>query len=290
MTQPQPQFAVVTDGGTDIFPQLHHDIPLAPFWLNIGSDTHRVNEYDAHDLIALMKAGSVQTTTSQPTPQDWARAIGEAGAGGLPVLALTISRGLSGSIVSLEQALALVPDIPVTIHDSRTVMGGQALQVHVAVEASRRGETLPTALEWLRQTYEESETYITIETLEYLRRGGRIGRVAATLGGLLNLKPVIIVDKKEAIYHNLARVRSYKGAIAAIGEQITKRFGEGTPLRVALVHGAVPEDADYLLEQLKTRHPIVWSDKTLVNPVLLSHVGPRSLGLGVAAHHWVWER
>lgn len=291
MNLPQPQFGVVTDGGTDFFPQLHHTVPLAPLSLTFGSETHKVNEIAPDTFFRLLEQSTHHPTTSQPTPQDWAQALEAAsGPNRLPVLAITISRGLSGSITSLEQARALIPEVPLTIHDSRTLSGGQALQLHVAVEAAKRGESMETALAWLRETYQESETYFTIETLEYLRRGGRIGRVMATLGGLLNLKPLITVDKEEAIYHNLGRARSYKGAMEAMATQITKRYGEGTPLRTAIMHGNHPEDADYLLSQIKQRHPVLWSDTTMVNPVLLVHTGPRAIGLGVAPGKWIWER
>ncbi|MDL2345351.1 DegV family protein [Deinococcus sp. MIMF12] len=289
MTQ-NAKFAVVTDGGLDAFTDLRNAVPVAPFSLNFGDRSYRMGEITREWLFRELQTNPAHPTSSQPTPQDWAEAYQQAGAGGLPVLALTISAGLSGSRNAAEQALALVPGVNVTIHDTRTLSAAQAFQVHAAVTAAERGESLETALDWLRRTHEETELYFTIETLEYLRRGGRIGRVQATLGGLLNLKPVITVDKEAAIYTNVGRARSYKGAIEAVAAQVTARHGEGTPLRLGLLYGSVREDADTLLAAIQARHPVVWSGFAGVNPVLNVHTGPRALGVAAAPGGWVWEK
>jgi DegV family protein with EDD domain len=285
-----PRFAVATDGGLDAFPDLSNAVPVAPFSVNFGSVSYRTHEISREKLFEELRTNPAHPTSSQPTPQDWAEAYTRAGAGGKPVLALTISAGLSGSRNAAEQARAVVADVPVTIHDTRTLSAGQAFQVHAAVSAAERGESLETALEWVRQTAEETELYFTIETLEYLRRGGRIGRVQATLGGLLNLKPVITVDRVTGAYTNVGRARSYKGAIEAVAAQVTAKYGEGTPLRLGLLYGSVREDADALLEAVRARHPVIWAGFAGVNPVLNVHTGPRALGVAAAPGPWVWDR
>lgn len=285
-----PQFAVATDGGLDAFEDLSNAVPVAPFSVNFGSVSYRMDEITREALYRELQSNPVHPTSSQPTPQDWAQAYTRAGEGRLPVLALTVSAGLSGSRNAAEQALALTPDAPVTIHDTRTISAAQAFEVHAAASAAERGETLETALDWVRRTHEETELYFTIETLEYLRRGGRIGRVQATLGGLLNLKPVITVDRATGAYTNVGRARSYKGAIEAVATQLTARYGEGTPLRLGLLYGSVREDADTLLEAVKARHPVVWAGFAGVNPVLNVHTGPRALGVAAAPGPWPWER
>lgn len=285
-----PRFAVVTDGGLDAFAGLGNDVPVAPFSLNFGDRSYRMDQVTHEWLYRELATNPLHPTSSQPTPQDWASGYRQAGQGGLPVLALTISSGLSGSRNAAEQARTVAPEIPVTIHDTRTLSAAQAFQVHAAVTAAGRGETPGTALDWVRRTHEETELYFTIETLEYLRRGGRIGRVQATLGGLLNLKPVITVDKQAATYTNVGRARSYRGAIEAVAAQVTGRYSEGTPLRLGLLYGSVREDADALLAAVKARHPVVWAGFAAVNPVLNVHTGPRALGVAAAPGNWVWER
>ncbi|MDV6374921.1 DegV family protein [Deinococcus arenicola] len=282
------QFAVATDGGLDAYEGLNNAVPVAPFSVNFGDKSYRTDEISRADLFKELQTNPQHPTSSQPTPQEWADAIKAAA---VPqVLAVTISAGLSGSSNAADQARTVLDGVDVRLHDSGTLSAAQAFQVHAAQTAALRGESLDTALEWMRAVQQETELYFTIETLEYLRRGGRIGRVQATLGGLLNLKPVITVDKATGAYTNVGRARSYKGGIEAVGKQVTQKYGEGTPLRVGLLYGSVREDADALLEQLKGRHPIVWSGMTGINPVLNVHTGPRALGVAAAPGKWPWER
>ena len=108
----------------------------------------------------------------------------------------------------------------VTIGSVEAWLGDQAWEkgwVEPIRPAAERGESIETALKWMKQVSDETELFFTIDTLEYLRRGGRIGRVQATLGGLLNLKPVIHVDKTTGTYENVGRARSYRAAIEAVG-------------------------------------------------------------------------
>lgn len=281
-------FAVVTDGGMDAEPGLLNDVPVAPFSVNFGDQSYHTHDISRENLFSELESNPVHPTSSQPSPQEWLTAYRAAGMN--DVLAVTISKGLSGSINAAEQAAAMLDGVRVRLHDSGTLSAAQAFQVHAAVTAAQRGESIETAVKWMQAVHAETELYFTIETLEYLRRGGRIGRVQATLGGLLNLKPVITVDKTTGQYTNVGRARSYHGAIDAVCQQVTRVFGAGTPLRVGLLYGNVPEDAPHALNILQSRHPIVWSGATGVNPVLNIHTGPRALGVIAAPGNWPWER
>lgn len=288
-----PHFAVATDGGLDAFEGLNNRVPVAPFSVNFGDKSYRTDEISREDLFRELQTNPQHPTSSQPTPQEWADAVRAAAQDLAPppqVLAITISAGLSGSRNAADQARGVLDGIDMRLHDSGTLSAAQAFQVHAAQTAAAQGESLDTALEWVRAVQKETELYFTIETLEYLRRGGRIGRVQATLGGLLNLKPVITVDKATGTYTNVGRARSYKGGIEAVGQQVTRTYGEGTPLRLGLLYGTVREDTDALLEQLRGRHPIVWSGAVGINPVLNVHTGPRALGVAAAPGNWPWER
>lgn len=287
----KPLFGVATDGGLDAFPTLKNDVPVAPFSLNFGSKSYRMFDLTRDELFRELETNPTHPTSSQPSPQEWVEAFRKAAeqAGSNEVLAVTISSGLSGSYNAAQQAQTLVPELKVTLHDSLTLSAGQAFQVYAAVTAAERGESIETALRWMKTISDQTELYFTVETLEYLRKGGRIGRVAAALGGFLNIKPVINVDKANGTYVNVGRGRSYKGGIEAVVNQVTKKFGEGTPLRVGLLYGSVKEDADTALTLLRAHHPIVWVDAVGINPVLNIHTGPRALGLAAAPGDWPWE-
>lgn len=283
----EPTFDVVSDGGLDRFEGLLNDVPAAPFALNFGAESIVASDLMLDDLFARLRAGGSHPTTSQPTPEQFAVLFR---ASRRPVLAVTISSGLSGSLNSADQALSLATNTPVTLHDARTLSAAQAFQVHAAMTARARGLGMAEAVRWMQQVHEETELYFTIDTLEYLRRGGRIGLVQAKLGSMLNLKPVVTVDKSTGTYTNAARARSWGKAIDAIAQQVTVRFGEGTPLRVALVYGDAHEDAERLQERLRERHELLWSGFARVGVALAVHTGPRAVGLAAAPGAWPWER
>lgn len=280
-------FQVIADGGLDRFEGLQNDVLVAPFALHFGDQSFLAGDLTPAQFYARLRADAHHPTTSQPTPQQFSALY--AAAGEVPVLCVTISSGLSGSKGSAEAARALVPGARVTIHDSRSISAAQAFQVHAAERARSLGHSLDTACAWMRQVAEGTELYFTLDDLSYLQRGGRIGRVAAALGGLLNLKPVIAVDKASGTYQNLARARSWGKAVAALADRVTARFGSGTPLRLGLLYGADRAYAEELLGHLHARHPVLWAGFAAVNPVLGVHIGPKTVGLAAAAGPWPWE-
>lgn len=280
-------FDVVTDGGLDAFGGLLNDVPYAPFTLNFGPESFLANELPRDEFFERLRAGDPHPTTSQPAPEQFAALYREAT---LPLLVITISSGLSGSMNAADQAQALVPDVPVTLHDSRTLSAAQAFQVHAAMTARAQGLDIGAALDWMRRVHDETELFFTIDTLEFLRRGGRIGRVQAALGGMMNLKPIVNVDKTTGTYVNAARARSWPKAIDEIAAQVTGRYGSGTPLRVGLVYGEAEEDAEALLQALRREHPVAWSAAAPVGAALAVHTGPKAVGLAVAPAVWPWEQ
>ena len=282
-----PVFDVVSDGGLDAYPELLNDVPAAPFALNFGPESVVATDMTLDALFGRLRAGGPHPTTSQPTPEQFAELFRAARR---PVLAVTISSGLSGSLNSADQAMSLATNTPVTLHDARTLSAAQAFQVHAAMTARSRGLGMAAAVGWMRQVHEETELYFTIDTLEYLRRGGRIGLVQAKLGSMLNLKPVVTVDKGTGTYTNAARARSWTKAIDAIARQVTERFGEGTPLRVGLVYGDAREDAERLQAGLRERHELLWSGFARVGVALAVHTGPKAVGVAAAPGDWPWER
>ena len=283
----EPQFDVVADHGFDAFPTLENDPIVTPFVVQIGSETHRSTEIPLAELLGRLEDGGPHPSTSQPAPEVYAASYRQATR---PVLAVTVSAALSGSMNAADQARPLAPEVAVTLHDSGTVSAAQSFQVHAAMTARARGHDIDTAVAWMRAVHAETEFYFTIGTLKYLLRGGRIGRVQAALGTMLDMKPIVTVDKKVGAYVTAARARRWKRAVDTIAQQVTTRFGEGTPLRVGLVHGLHTDDAEAVLARIREHHPILWSDLTPTGPALAVHVGPVAVAVAVAPGPWPWEQ
>lgn len=286
-TPSEPRFDVVADHGFDAFPTLANDPIVTPFVVQLGDETRASTEMPLPELLARLDAGGVHPSTSQPAPDAYAERYRAATR---PVLGVTVSSALSGSLNAADQGRALAPEVEVTLHDSGTVSAAQSFQVHAAMTARARGLDLATAIEWMRQVHAETELFFTLGTLVYLQRGGRIGRVMATLGTMLDLKPIITVDKAVGAYATVARARTWGRAIEALARQVTEKFGEGTPLRIGLVHGLHAADAEAVLARIRERHPIVWSGFTPVGPALAVHVGAVAVAVAVAPGPWPWDR
>jgi len=284
---PVARFDVVSDHGFDAFPSLANQPIVTPFIVQIGAKAHRSTEMSLATILGHLEDGGPHPSTSQPAPDVYAERYRQAT---LPVLTITVSSALSGSLNAADQARALTPDVNVTLHDSGTVCAAQSFQVHAAMSARALGHDIATAIEWMRAVHAETEFYFTIATLTYLQRGGRIGRVQATLGTVLDLKPIVTVDKAVGAYVTAARARGWKRAIKTIAARVTARYGEGTPLRIGLVHGLDTDDAEAVLADVAERHPILWSDLTPTGAALAVHVGPTSVALAVAPGPWPWER
>lgn len=284
---PQPHFTVITDGGMDALPDLSNQVPVVPFGLQFGEIKYAMADVTSDWLFEQLKTNPVHPTTTPPTAEEWLKAFESAPTS--DVLAVTASTSLSGSFGAAQQAREMARDKWITLHDSGVISGAQAFQVHAAQVAAQRGESIQTALQWMEKIRLETCFYFTVDTLEYLRRGGRVGRVSAVIGGMMNLKPIVTIDTETGTYIGSGRARSYQGGIEYIVKQITKRYGAGTPLRAAVLHGASPEDADYAFSLLEKSHPLIWTDRTMANPVISVHVGPRALQIVAAPGNWPWE-
>ena len=283
----EPSFHVVTDGACDLPDEMDIDPPRAPLSLAFGDEQFASDELTPAEFYDKLARSPHHPSTSQPAPADFA-ALYRA-ASDKPILSLHISDGLSGTLNAARQALDEVPDAEVHLHDTKTLSVGQAFQVYAACEAARRGESLEVAKRWVERVREATHLLFTIDTLEYLQRGGRIGRVRAALGSLLSLKPVVYVDKETGTYVSVGRARTFPKAIQALVRKVGELVPEGAPLRVAIAYGDDRSEADGLLALLRERFELHWVGFAPIGPTLAVHTGPKALGLCVAAGPWPWE-
>lgn len=281
----EPRFNVVTDGACDVFGDT--EASVVPVHLAFGLEQYDSPGITNTDLYANLRSHAAHPTTSQPSPEEFAARYRELAS--RPILSLHVSSALSGTLNAADQGCKLA-DVDARLIDSKSVSIGLGMQVHVAAMAARLGESLETAAHWVNQTREETRTIFALETLEYLRRSGRIGRTRAVIGNVLNIKPVLEVNRLTGSFETLSRARSFSSATAEIVERLLKWIPERTPIRVALGHGERSQDADHLLELLQAPYPIHWTARTEIGPALAVHSGPRVVGLAVAAGVWPWER
>lgn len=219
--------------------------------------------------------------TAQPSGGLFSEIYKRLAADGERVLSIHISSGLSGTpnAARLGAELAAAQD-RVTVWDTLNLSGGQRFQVLAAALAARAGWSLEQIEARLAELRAHTETVFTLDTLEYLAKGGRIGRVQALAGTLLHLKPVIAVDHQDGKYNNIGRSRTLPKALRTIADHLHHIYGE-TPLWVAVMHGDFAEQGQSLAGELGKVLRIDKIETLRVSPVLGVHTGPGVVGAAV---------
>ncbi len=196
------------------------------------------------------------------------------------IFSLHISSGLSGTINAAraggEEAK---PEANVDFWDTLTLSGGERFQVITAALAAKAGWTMRAIQERLAKIREKTEVVYTLDTLDYLARGGRIGRVKAMAGALLHLKPVIRVDT-DGKYSTVTNARTIGKGMSAITEHLYNKYANA-PLWVTVLHGRFADKAEALSNELKEKLNIAKLEVMRISPVLGVHTGPSVVGAAV---------
>jgi DegV family protein with EDD domain len=205
-------------------------------------------------------------------------------AGDEELLSLHISGGLSGTVESARLG-AQESGGSVTVVDTMTLSGGQRFQVLSAARAALKGMGPKAILEKLERIRAATEVIYTLETLEYLERGGRIGRVQALAGSLLKIKPVIKVAKEDGKYSTVGSGRTLKKALDMIVNYLEDVYDRATPLWVSVMHGQFAEQAEALGALLREKLEIGKLEILRISPVLGVHTGPGIVGVAAVPMH-----
>ena len=195
------------------------------------------------------------------------------------VIAVTISSGLSGTFNSIRLALEDHPKLASHIFDTKILAmpeGIVALEVANLINDGKSFEEIVAALPKIRNNI---TGYFTINTLEYLKKGGRIGKVAGTIGDMLNLKPIVTVDEN-GIYYTVCKARGRKQSMIKLTDILKDTLSQG-PCNVWVLHGGVLEEAKRFLESIKNLDNILSLDISQISPALGVHGGPGLLGLAI---------
>jgi DegV family protein with EDD domain len=269
---------IVTDSTSDIPRELLDElgITMIPLTIAFGSESFRDGiDLSADEFYARLQQTKDLPTTAQPPPALFQHAYEHLVTRG-EVLSVHLSHKFSGTIdVARAAARDVAPD-RITIVDSRSVSMGLGLCAIAAARAAKDGATRAECAAAAESVASRLRVAVAFESLEYLRRGGRIGRARAFLGGLLRLKPVLTVQDGEAA--PLTRVRSRVKAM----DQLLSLCGTGGGVdEIVVLHTTTPEDAEALAERARAAQPGVPLHLGRFGPVLGVHGGPGMLGLAI---------
>lgn len=273
---------IMTDGGVDLPDGAAQQlgIKVVPLMVRFGSQELLSGvDIAPADFYRRLREHGEFPSTSQPSAGDFLTAYTAAAQAGLPILSFHLSGGLSGSIASARTARALLPDVDIRIVDTGTLSGAMALQVIVAAHAALEGKSPDEIIALANQVGQKTGMLYTIDKLDYLRRGGRIGRVAGYVGSLLGVRPIITVDKATGTYVPTGRARSFRGAISNIVDTMVENLGEGASVSCLIMHGDCQAEVDWLARAIRERLSPAMLEVVQANPSLGAHVGPDTVGV-----------
>ena len=256
-------------------------IVQAPLFIQFPEGEVNSADISADDFYNRLEAMRPKIpTTAQPSSGIFAELYRKLAQTEKNILSVHISSGLSGTINSAQDGGSQVKD-EANVHfwDTLTLSGGERFQVMAAALASKAGWAMDKINERLSAIREKTELIYTLDTLEYLARGGRIGRVKALAGALLNLKPIIRVDT-DGKYSTVKTERTINKSIASLVEHVHEKYGN-TPVWVTVLHGRFAEKADVLAKEFQSKLNIAKLEVMRISPVLGVHTGPGIVGAAV---------
>lgn len=273
---------IVTDSAADLTAEeiRKWNIHVVPLHIQFPEGEVAASAISADDFYdRLRKMAPDVPTTSQPSPATILEVYDNAMAGDPNILSIHVSSGLSGTS-NVARLAAQSTNANVTVVDSFTLSPAQRFQVLAAAMAIKAGWTMTEIIERLEQIRSSSEAIFTLETLEYLARGGRIGRVQALAGSLLHIKPVIHVDKSDGKYSTVGRARTMSQALKTITAHLKSVYGD-EPVWATVIHGQFADRADELRNMLQAELNVGRADLIRISPVLGVHTGPGVVGAGM---------
>jgi len=271
---------IVTDSAVDMPTEelKQFDITQAPLMIQFPEEEVNSAEISADEFYNRLEAmRPALPTTAAPSGGIFADLYQKLSHRDRQILSIHISSGLSATLQAARDGREhIAGETDISLWDTLSLSGGERFQVLAAALGNQAGWTLDSIQERLAKIRDKAEVIYTLETLEYLARGGRIGRVKALAGALLNLKPVIRVDT-DGKYSTVTSTRTISKSISAIVDHLSARYGS-TPVWVTVLHGRFAEKAEILHEELGKKLVVAKSEILRISPVLGVHTGPGIVG------------
>jgi len=276
---------IVSDRGMDLAPEQMAglEIHLVPLILTLEGKSFRSGvDIQPDEFYRMLAATESFPTTSQPSASDFAEMYRRLAATDPDILSIHISSGLSGTVNAAKAGAAMAPEANVTIVDTRTLSAAEGWQVEAAARASKAGWPKERILALLERVSAATDTLYTLATLKYLIHGGRISHLKGLIASVLNIKPLIGVEKAGGTYVQHGQARTLDRAILRMADHVAEKFSPGAAMRFQIIHGDNARGAAMLRERLDQLFKCAWLPTGSVAPVLGAHTGPGLVGLAYA--------
>lgn len=277
---PAKRVAIVTDSSTYIPPEetAGLDIHVIPLWL-IWDDDHFRDGVDIQptDFYQRLRGAKSMPSSSQPSAGDFIELFKKLGQDHDAIVAALVSSKISGTVASALAAQKELPDLNIEVVDSLSVSMGLGFCVLAAAKAAAEGKDVAEVVRASQQVSEKVHFLFAVDTLEFLRRGGRIGGAKALLGTALSIKPLL--HFQEGQIEPLMQVRTKKKALATMLDVAEERLAGKPMAEAAVLDVDTEEEGDQVAEMVRQRFSVSRVIRTTVSPVVGTHAGPGTVGL-----------
>lgn len=273
-----PKVKIVTDSTAYLLPETiaRYDIRVVPLKVIFGTEAFAegvdITNEEFYQRLAKSRA---LPTTSQPPVSDFIQVYDELTQLGYAIFSIHISSKLSGTINSARAARAAFPQAQIEVVDWLSM--GMGLLVLAAARAAEDGQELPEIKATIKRLTAKMNIFSTLDTLEYLHKGGRVGAAKALIGTLLKIKPVLALKNDEVKV--LAKARNRNKATACMLKHMAQRVEENIPVHGAVVHSGALEEALALEKEVRARFNFAELYFIELGPVFVTHTGPGTLAL-----------
>ncbi|HIW34972.1 MAG TPA: DegV family protein [Candidatus Paenibacillus intestinavium] len=270
---------IVTDSTADIPADVRekYGITMVSLKVLFGEETYRdAVDMTTDDFYARLKSSSVMPTTSQPSPAEFSdvyeRLLAEDPTG--PIISIHLASVLSGTYQSATIARSMIEaeDANITVIDSKSASSGHGMLVVLAAKMAQDGASVEEILAAIEERRQYAEVFFLVDTLEYLQKGGRIGKAAALIGSLLNIKPILSLDEAGAVY-SADKARGSKKAMSKIVELLKAAYGDA-PVGLIVAKTDDPMNAKELETRVTAELNVKEIHYTAVGTVIGTHTGP----------------
>ena len=248
--------------------------------VTLDGKSYRENVDIQHkEFYELLTASNSLPVTSQPSAGSFAEMYRELAKTDPDILSIHLTSGLSGTYNSAKAGAAMVPEANVTHVDTKTLTAAAGWQVEAAARAIKAGWPLQKAIELMGRISKASESIYTLNELKYLIHGGRISHMKGLIASLLNIKPMIGVEKVHGTYVQRGQARTFNRAVDGLVKLISQQYEAGTKLRTQVLHSFNPEGAAMLREKVDRLFDCTWLPLGPMSLVLGAHTGTSMVGV-----------
>jgi DegV family protein with EDD domain len=277
------KIGIVTDSVTYLLPEqvAELQVEVVSLVINFGDQSWpEASVSDYTDFYEQLRRVSYLPTTSQPSMGDFLQTYDHLSGRVDSIISIHLSAGISGTVQVARSAARMMPGVNICVVDS----GAAAIGTYMLVDAAARAVAAGWERDRILQTLEDIKRRRTLffmpDSLEYLKRGGRIGGAAAMIGTLLQVKPLLYFNPdKNGIIDVYEKIRTKERGLQRILAELDKAYQKTPDLKTGVVHVGAEAEGKALVQRIRGLYPELSPDLCPVGPVVGAHIGPGTLGI-----------